>query len=195
MYLQNMDASFLAQELARRMREVVPSGIKVTAEEDMLWFESDSYSGKAGSYACVNGCTREMENRSAYSLMRAGTLLMIFKTLLMRPPLNLGQARELHPKRVLGWKMAPSFCGSVMPRLQTSSSNRCRSWHSEGVTFLPGMWRLSSGSSPHQAELDALWVCHHTNEPFAVGMFVQHSPQTLDEGDGCRHVVDPEIEM
>ena len=52
MYLQNMDAYFLAQELARRMREVVPSGIKVTAEEDMLWFESDSYSGKAGSYAC-----------------------------------------------------------------------------------------------------------------------------------------------
>jgi hypothetical protein len=37
LYLQNMDASFLAQELARRMREVVPSGIKVTAEEDMLW--------------------------------------------------------------------------------------------------------------------------------------------------------------
>ena len=52
MYLQNMDASFLAQELARRMREVVPSGIRVTTEEDMLWFESDSYSGKAGSYAC-----------------------------------------------------------------------------------------------------------------------------------------------
>jgi hypothetical protein len=52
MYLQNMDAFFLAQELARRMREVVPSGIKVTTEKDMLWFESDSYSGKAGSYAC-----------------------------------------------------------------------------------------------------------------------------------------------
>jgi hypothetical protein len=133
MYLQNMDASFLAQELARWMREVVPSGIKITTEEDMLWFESDSYSAKPGPTR-ANGCTREMENRSAYSPMRAGTLLMIFKTLLMRPPLNLGRARTLHQKRVPGWKMAPSFCGSVMPRLQTSSSNRCRSWHSEGVT-------------------------------------------------------------
>jgi len=120
------------------MREVVPSGIKVTAEEDMLWFASDSYSGKAGSYAC-QWLYKGDGGPERYSLMRAGTLLMIFKTLLMRPPLNLGQARKLHPKRVPGWKMAPSFCGSVMPRLQISSSNRCRSWHSEGVTPYAGL--------------------------------------------------------
>jgi hypothetical protein len=52
LYFRNVDATFLAQELAWRMSDVVPSGIKVTALEDMLWFESVSHSGKAGSYAC-----------------------------------------------------------------------------------------------------------------------------------------------
>jgi len=58
------------------------------------------------------------------------------------------------------------------------------------------MWRLSSVSSAHQAEFDSLWVCHHTNDPFAVGVLVQRSPaQTPDEGGCCWQVVDPEIEM
>jgi hypothetical protein len=51
-YLLGVDAVQLAQELARRMRDVVPPGIDVTVERDMLWFSSAQHSGKAGTYAC-----------------------------------------------------------------------------------------------------------------------------------------------
>ena len=47
-----MDAVQLAQELARRMRDVVPPGISVIVEGDMLRFLSDSDPGTSGSYAC-----------------------------------------------------------------------------------------------------------------------------------------------
>ena len=53
-----------------------------------------------------------------------------------------------------------------------------------------------SPTTPHEAELNALWVSHPANEPFAVRLFVQHSPaETLDEVVGYLPVIDPEIEM
>ena len=42
----------LAQELRERMKEVIPSGIDVSAEGDHLVFRSRYSNGKAGSYAC-----------------------------------------------------------------------------------------------------------------------------------------------
>jgi hypothetical protein len=41
----------LAQELSDRMKEVVPSGIRITAEGDTLVFRTDFGSGSSGSYA------------------------------------------------------------------------------------------------------------------------------------------------
>jgi hypothetical protein len=52
LYLLRVDAVQLAHELARRMWDVVPPGIGVTVERDMLWFNSARHSGKAGTYAC-----------------------------------------------------------------------------------------------------------------------------------------------
>jgi hypothetical protein len=47
-----VDTVALAHELARRMQDVVPSGIGITVEGDMLWFSSTSHHGTAGSYGC-----------------------------------------------------------------------------------------------------------------------------------------------
>jgi hypothetical protein len=52
LYLSGVEATQLAQELARRMRDVVPLGIIVIVEGDMLKFLSDSDPGTSGSYAC-----------------------------------------------------------------------------------------------------------------------------------------------
>jgi len=53
------DAEQLAEELAERMREVVPSGIDVRADRGMLWFKDFLWSALheqsppiSGSYAC-----------------------------------------------------------------------------------------------------------------------------------------------
>jgi hypothetical protein len=47
-----MDAAVLAQELCDRMKEVIPAGIGVSADGDLLMFRSSYSSGTAGSYAC-----------------------------------------------------------------------------------------------------------------------------------------------
>ena len=48
-----MDADHLAESLAERMREVVPSEIEVRADKDMLWFALGKNSPPiCGSYAC-----------------------------------------------------------------------------------------------------------------------------------------------
>ena len=47
-----MDAEVLAQELCDRMKEVIPSGIGVSTDGDLLVFRSSYSSGRAGSYAC-----------------------------------------------------------------------------------------------------------------------------------------------
>lgn len=47
-----MDSEVLAQELAERMKAVVPSGVRISVEGNMLWFRSDFNSGSSGSYAC-----------------------------------------------------------------------------------------------------------------------------------------------
>jgi len=51
-YLGAVDPVRLAHELARRMREVVPRGVEITVEGDMIWFQSAEAPGKAGTYAC-----------------------------------------------------------------------------------------------------------------------------------------------
>jgi hypothetical protein len=47
-----MDSETLARELGDRMNEVVPPGIRISAEGDMLVFRSGFSTGRAGSYAC-----------------------------------------------------------------------------------------------------------------------------------------------
>jgi hypothetical protein len=47
-----MDSELLAQELGDRMSEVVPPGIRISVEGDMLVFRSDFGTGRAGSHAC-----------------------------------------------------------------------------------------------------------------------------------------------
>jgi hypothetical protein len=47
-----MESETLAQELCDRMKEVVPPGIRVSAEGDLLVFNSNYSTGRAGSYAC-----------------------------------------------------------------------------------------------------------------------------------------------
>src|SRR5665213_4573926 len=47
-----MDSESLARELGDRMNEVVPLGIRISVEGDMLVFRSDFDTGRAGSYAC-----------------------------------------------------------------------------------------------------------------------------------------------
>jgi hypothetical protein len=47
-----MESEVLAQELFERMKEVVPPGITLSVEGDMLVFRSDFDTGSSGSYAC-----------------------------------------------------------------------------------------------------------------------------------------------
>jgi hypothetical protein len=47
-----MESDALAQELCDRMKEVVPPGIAISVEGDMLVFRSDFGTGSSGSYAC-----------------------------------------------------------------------------------------------------------------------------------------------
>jgi hypothetical protein len=47
-----VNAETLALELARRMRDVVPVGIRVSAEGDMLRFGHGARPFSSGSYAC-----------------------------------------------------------------------------------------------------------------------------------------------
>jgi hypothetical protein len=47
-----MDPEALARELCDRMRDVIPSGIAVSTDGDLLVFRSSYSSGTAGSYAC-----------------------------------------------------------------------------------------------------------------------------------------------
>src|ERR1039458_2801568 len=46
-----MYAERLAVELSSRMKEVVPAGITITVDGDMLWFSHDGKQ-RAGSYGC-----------------------------------------------------------------------------------------------------------------------------------------------
>lgn len=48
-----MDSEVLARELCERMQEVIPSGIGVSTEGELLVFRSGYSSGRAGSYACA----------------------------------------------------------------------------------------------------------------------------------------------
>jgi hypothetical protein len=47
-----MEAETLAQRLCDRMKEVVPPGIRLSVEGDMLVFRSDFGTGSSCSYAC-----------------------------------------------------------------------------------------------------------------------------------------------
>jgi hypothetical protein len=47
-----MESEALAQELRDRMKEVVPPGIRISVDGDMLVFRSDFGTGSSGSYAC-----------------------------------------------------------------------------------------------------------------------------------------------
>jgi hypothetical protein len=47
-----MESEVLAQELCDRMKEVVPPGITLSVEGDMLVFRSEFDTGSSGSYAC-----------------------------------------------------------------------------------------------------------------------------------------------
>ena len=47
-----MNSETLARELGDRMNEVLPPGIRISAEGDMLVFRSDFDTGTSGSYAC-----------------------------------------------------------------------------------------------------------------------------------------------
>jgi hypothetical protein len=46
-----VDSETLARELADRMNDVVPPGITIAVEGDLLVFQSDFDTGRAGSYA------------------------------------------------------------------------------------------------------------------------------------------------
>jgi hypothetical protein len=47
-----MESQTLAQELCERMKEVVPPGIWISVDGDILVFRSDFGAGSSGSYAC-----------------------------------------------------------------------------------------------------------------------------------------------
>jgi hypothetical protein len=47
-----MESKVLAQDLCERMKEVVPPGIRLSVDGDIIVFQSDFNTGSSGSYAC-----------------------------------------------------------------------------------------------------------------------------------------------
>jgi hypothetical protein len=67
--LRPVNSERLALELAERIREVVPVGISVRVDKDMLWFADESGFG-SGTYACQVLNTEE-EQEPSHRLVEA----------------------------------------------------------------------------------------------------------------------------
>ena len=80
LYFWAMDSETLARELAERMKAVVPSGIRISVEGNMLEFRSDFNTGGSGSYACqwLDGGTGTPSERIREACWRAFSDLQDF---------------------------------------------------------------------------------------------------------------------